>query len=740
MTLQKTLRIIVLAALFFIPIFPLIVANSFFFPFITGKAFYFRLLVELAFASWIILAFLDAKYRPKFTWLTIGVTAFTVIALLADLLGVNPARSIWSNFERMEGWIVIIHLWAFYMVATSLFGSNDEKSSSSNESKKLWHRWINFSLIVAFIVAIYGLFQLFGWAAIHQGSSRLDASLGNSAYMAVYMLFHAFLAGYLFFDFRVKKVAKNERTMANLWHWSYAVLAVLFAFILLETQTRGSILGLIGGIMLALIVYSIFGKKEQKKWRLISTGILAFIVILGVIFWFNRHQPFIEQNPILGRFSNISWNESSNQARQFIWPMAINGALERPILGWGQENFNYIFNANYNPKMYSQEQWFDRAHSVFLDWFVAGGFLGLIAYLSLYVFFLLAVWKSDIGIAKKSVLIGLLAGYFVHNIFVFDNLASYVMFFAVLGLANSWQEGRLIKQLGSKPVSEEVVEYVVAPIVIVILVLIFYFVQFRPVQANTRLISAMMSCGGPTPDVTLFGNALRVDSYLANQEIREQLLSCTMRIVNDAQISTQAKQSFFAVSNEQIQAQIEATPKDARIYTLAGSLMSGIGQYTGALPLFTKAHELSPKKQTISLELAAIYLNTGEIKKAVELLKVTYESEKSFKQVRDAYAMALVASDKEAEAKALFGDTPEIFETVQMAQAYLAIEQYGKAENIYLKLVAQNPSNIDYQVRLAQIQYTAGFTNKAIATMRNISKNNPELKDQVEEAIKGIVK
>src|SRR5947209_1904911 len=102
MNLTKIAKSVAFSALFLVPLFPLIVVNAYFFPFITGKAFYFRLLIEIAFAAWIILACLDAKYRPKITKLTVVVSLFALVTLLADLLGVNPIRSIWSNFERME--------------------------------------------------------------------------------------------------------------------------------------------------------------------------------------------------------------------------------------------------------------------------------------------------------------------------------------------------------------------------------------------------------------------------------------------------------------------------------------------------------------------------------------------------------------------------------------------------------------------------------------------------------------
>ena len=753
MPIKKITLYVAVAALFLIPIFPLIVANSFFFPFITGKAFYFRILVEIAFAAWAILAFIEPKYRPRITPLTIGVTLFALVALVADLLGVNPIRSLWSNFERMEGWITIIHLWAFYIVATCLFspteigkiGSVGQSSGANGAviesgSQKLWHRWVNVSLLVAFVVSLYGLVQLFGWAPTHQGAGRVDASLGNSAYMAVYMLFSAFLAAYMFFIARAKKIIN-----AGFLQWVYAILAILFTFILFETQTRGTILGVIGGIMLACAVYAVFGKNEPAKRRWVSGGIIALIVLLGLVFWANRHNPAIERNPILGRFSNVSWSDASNQARQYIWPMAINGAMHRPLFGWGQENFNYIFNADYNPLMYSQEQWFDRAHNVFLDWLVNSGIVGLIAYLSLYVLFLYVVWKSSLGIAEKSVLTGLLAGYFVHNIFVFDNLASYVLFFAVLGFANSLPKREIVQGqvsmsspnwFGMNPVRMDAVEYIVAPIAIVLLIGAVYFYNVRPIQANTRLISALQACGGQSADTAAFQNTLNVNTYVANQEIREQLLSCAGGVLSNQQAAGPTKQAFFTLANKEIQVQIAATPKDARIYVLGGAFYDSIGQYVQAASLLEEGHRLSPGKQTLDFELATALINTGKSPEAEALLKQAYESAPDYFQAKNAYAITMVLDGKEAQARQMFNNDPAIFDTQQMAGIYASQKQYAKAITIFQNLASSSPTDVNIQGQLAQLQFTAGMKSASIKTLQGILKNHPELKDQIDAAIK----
>ena len=49
-------KAVVYSGIFLIPAVVLIISNSLFFPFITGKNFTFRIIVEIIFAAWIILA------------------------------------------------------------------------------------------------------------------------------------------------------------------------------------------------------------------------------------------------------------------------------------------------------------------------------------------------------------------------------------------------------------------------------------------------------------------------------------------------------------------------------------------------------------------------------------------------------------------------------------------------------------------------------------------------------------
>ena len=723
--LQKTFRFIALAALFLIPIFPLIVENSLFFPFITGKAFYFRILVEIGFASWLILSFLDAKYRPKLTPLFVGVTVFAVVALVADLLGVNPIRSLWSNFERMEGWITIAHLWAFFVTAEGLFGAGEE-------GRRVWHRWINMELCVAIIVAIYGVVQLTGHAAIHQGSTRIDASLGNAAYMAVYMLWNTGLAFYMFLVARRGAIANSSFLKG-----AYPILSLVFAYELFETATRGTILGLVGAVLLALFLYAVLGKNEPKRARWTAGILILAIFAVGGVFWAERNSPFVQNNEVLQRMASISWSEAQGQARNYIWPIALKGFTERPILGWGQENFNYIFNANYNPKMWSQEQWFDRAHSVYLDWLTASGVLGLLAYLALYVLCIMGIWKTGrLTLTEKSALTGLVVGYAIHNIFVFDNLASYFLFFAALAFLNSFRQGREISWLSARSMSRDAVTHVAVPATIIALVVLGYFLDVRPLSANTRLIGALENCVTSGPSTSTWVSALSVNTYVANQEIREQLLSCAGRIIINDQIPGQTKQEFFNLAQQAIQDQAKATRwGDTRIYALGGSFMNTLGQFRYALPLLEKAAALSPNKQSIDVELATDYINARQPEKAVALLAPDYAAAPDNETVKTTYALALIVTKNEKAALELYGGDASKLITKNAAEAYTIGGNFSKAVSIYKQLLAADPGNVDITIALARLQYSTGDKAGAIATFRSLEKIHSEYKDAIEAAI-----
>ncbi|MEK7148273.1 MAG: O-antigen ligase family protein, partial [Patescibacteria group bacterium] len=360
--MKDFLKWTVFAGLFAIPFIPFLVSSSLFFPFITTKAFAWRFIIEIIFFSWLLLSIVDPAYRLKKSSILYAIATFLGVVLLADIFGIDPTRSIWSNYERMEGFISLAHLAAFFMVISSFFDEMD------------WKRWWNTTLVASFIMILYCSLQIFGVKTINQGGVRVDGTFGNAIYLAVYMLFHIFIAMLMLF-----REWKNKGS-----RYIYGILMFLQAIVLYYTATRGALLGLVGG----LLIFSLLNiRNKEELWaRKISIGFIAAIVILVGGFFAVRNAQFVKDSSVLSRFSTLSVAELKTQGRYFIWPMAWQGIKEHPVLGWGQENFTYVFQKYYRPEMYNLEPWFDRAHNVFLDWAIAGGLLSLFIYLSLYFF------------------------------------------------------------------------------------------------------------------------------------------------------------------------------------------------------------------------------------------------------------------------------------------------------------------------------------------------------------------
>jgi len=259
-TAQQVARWVALGALFLIPLAPLVVANSYFFPFITGKAFYLRILIEIAAVAWIVLALLDKEYRPRFSWIGAAVIGFVVWMFIADAFALNAVKAFWSNFERMEGWVLLVHLLGLFFAMSAVL-----------RVEKKWRAWFLASLGVAVVISGYALLQLNGSLAIHQGSVRIDATLGNSAYLAIYFLFNIFIALWL---------ALTEKYS---WlKWSLIAFAVIETTLLFYTETRGTVIGLILGLTLAALLTAVTASRRARGYaaasKMIADGALDSFV------------------------------------------------------------------------------------------------------------------------------------------------------------------------------------------------------------------------------------------------------------------------------------------------------------------------------------------------------------------------------------------------------------------------------------------------------------------------------
>jgi len=437
-----------------------IVMNSIFFPFIGGKDYFFRFSVELALVSMVLWWAFESRKGELKTRLTAlfkrpivrAVSVFAVMVVLATLFAYDIHAAFWSNFERGEGSFQFLHYYVFFLLLGLLMTQEKE-----------WMRIFRLSLVATGVMILYGIAGNFGvngfigpyassaapttgwWHVLIDG--RFQGSLGNPAYVAPYLIFAMFYAAYLWLN---TKSTGRAKTIAA---WGFGIMIAIFLFFFILSQTRGAFLGLALGIVAFLVFLIIFSGRKVRKWSALAFGL---VVILGLGLYSVRNEPFVQKLPE-GRLLQISLSDATAQTRLWVWGEAWKGFLERPIFGWGPENFPTVFDKYFDPRFYvpgqNTETWFDRAHSVFFDYLVETGLLGLLSYLAIFVTFYWSFVKrhrksaagetSERGIARsieQGIIFALPLAYLGQGIAIFDVLPMYISLFLFLGFASHYME------------------------------------------------------------------------------------------------------------------------------------------------------------------------------------------------------------------------------------------------------------------------------------------------------------
>lgn len=471
-----------------------VVLTSTFFPFIGGKDYFFRFAVELALIFFVLWWSFEAKSEEAWSRikevsgkpLFIAVSAFVLAVLLASIFAYDPNAAFWSNFERGEGAFQMLHYYVFFALLVVLFRNKED-----------WRWFFKTFLVAGVFMILYGVLADTGLAsrfisqyqgAVQPGAdwfkpfaNRFQGSLGNPAYVAPYLMFSLFFDAYLWATSRIAK-----RWLAAL---IYGIPAFFFLLFFMVTQTRGAFVG----ILIAVYIGLVFIGFMRPKYRWLSLWLITILIFITGILVHFKSAPWLQLIPgsrmfdlplsgrllfVLGagaliaaalaefsrerkflrwvflgfvivacaggiyalRSGRVSLVDPTTSTRFWTWGSAWQGFKERPILGWGPENFTTVFDKYFDPRHFvpnaSKETWFDRAHSVYFDYLSETGLLGLLSFLGIFAVLYAGLFgkKGDDGdpvfTTEKALMIALPIGYLVQGVAIFDVLPIYINLFA----------------------------------------------------------------------------------------------------------------------------------------------------------------------------------------------------------------------------------------------------------------------------------------------------------------------
>jgi tetratricopeptide (TPR) repeat protein len=332
-----------------------------------------------------------------------------------------------------------------------------------------------------------------------------------------------------------------------------------------------------------------------------------------------------------------------------------------------------------------------------------------------------------------------LVGYAIHNLFVFDNLYSYIYFFAVLALIDS-QVGRPIKSFEKAPVAsnEDGITYAL-PIAAVACFGFIWFFNLGSMHTASELITALSSPGGPATSLTTF-NDFAMHPVPQMQEIREQLVSFAGAVAQSQSVTNEQKQQIFSLAVSEMQKQIAAYPSDAREYVQLGYLYRAGGDNADALKAIETALTFSPKKEEFLIEKGTVEWNLGDVKAAQEAFNTAYTLGPSFDDLATYAAAGDIAAGDTTSADKILMDTygTTNVDSDVLSVAYYRAKNWPRLISLWKARVAKPDATVNSYFSFAAAYYAAGDKANAIATVNATVAKFPEAAASGAAAIKQI--
>ena len=433
---------------------PFVVSENSVYPFVVGKALYARALIEVVFGFWTLLAVLNPAFRPPRSWLLLLLAAGLAWSAVAAGFGVSPQRSLWSNYERMTGWVDAAHWLALTVVAASVL-------RSLGDLRVLLGLNLGAGVAVA-LLAIASYFQVdpivhgMIWERSHP---RIGTVFGNPAYLGIHALVNFMIAlGFLARSLSSKHAVETSAGSIpigriavglKLWlrrpeaQWALRLLLALAAglelWALSLSGSLAALAGLLGAVVFLALAYGM--TRPVRKLRVAAfaaAGLMAgMVAAAAVLLLLQPPEPRTasleasskldaSSNPLLQRMTPLE-GMRSYQARQSAWRAGLAGFADRPWLGWGPENFIVVF-GRHAEGLPAEGHVHDRAHNELIEKAVAEGLPGLAGCLALWAFAFCVVVRTAKAQAPGERAFALfvgaaLAGYFLTSQLQFDTAA-----------------------------------------------------------------------------------------------------------------------------------------------------------------------------------------------------------------------------------------------------------------------------------------------------------------------------
>jgi tetratricopeptide (TPR) repeat protein/O-antigen ligase len=306
-----------------------------------------------------------------------------LVYLLTTVTSIVPRLSFWGSYQRLQGTYTTLSYLVIFLLSLLTLRTREQLE-----------RLITVILLTSLPISLYGIMQHYGldpiaWSgAAGEVTLRVISTMGNPIFVAAYLIMVVPLTLSRLVRLNLLSGGGRQATDVLLAGY-YALLLLAQLLCIFFTQSRGPLMGLLGGVLLFPLLLAIVRGNKQAKWAIVAVAVLfgLFLMVLNV-----PHSPLepIRTLPYMGLLGRVLDIQSKTvRQRMLAWEGVIELSAADPLrtlIGYGPESMIVAFNPHFRPELASLMigETFDRAHNEALDVLATTGLIGLVVYLLLF--------------------------------------------------------------------------------------------------------------------------------------------------------------------------------------------------------------------------------------------------------------------------------------------------------------------------------------------------------------------
>ena len=676
----------------------------------------------------------------------LALTGFFIVSIISTITSEDIIFSVFGSPARSGGTLNFTFFFIFaILLAVFIKG-------------EYWNKLMKVNFMAGFLASLLAIVQYFGlFKNIFLGfeTGATPSFFGNSTLLAIYMIFLVFSS----FTFFISEKNKKEKAI-------YGSLFLLFLFTIFVTSARASYIGTLIGFSFYFLFFPIklvepentlvkwVTKKRLKAFK-IAFASFVFLVLLTLIYvnTSSKLPGFIENNKRLSyvihnRLSFKIVAEDLAGTRLSAWKITANAIKEKPMLGWGPENFHIGFEKYFDPTLPPslQKLWWDRPHNIFLEIWANSGIFALIFYLAFWLILLwqLQMLKNRTDDTKNSydahAIQAMFIGYLTALFFNFDSFATHLISFFFIGYALYLLSAETEKITINPPARLITLKKPLTIFLAIAMSLFFWFCNIKPLYFNEKIVlAANLSDSNKCKEALEITNNSNweksgiIKPYVVLRH-SDVIKKCT-DVKPEKEVEYVQKSLSLLKSVSQIQ------PKYSRTWFFMGAFANVLGAreknedakikiLSEARVYLSRAIELSPRRSEFTEEVIKNYMLAEDYRLMEKTSQdcINTDPSQGFCYWYLGIAQIFMGNQEEGKknielSKEKNYNNPHY---LQLGIAYISQKNYKDAADAYHMLIAIYPNNASYHATLAVLYKEIGNYEMARVEVMRVFELEPE--------------